>query len=134
MTRINVVPVTELHDKHLLAEYRELPRVFGAARKWHDRGGDVDDLPRTYRLGKGHVLFFYNHLQYCFNRQFYLYGECLARGFNVKHDPAKARDDFMSAPEYLFNDYRPTKRALRLNRERINERLRDMTQRRTARL
>lgn len=33
MTRINVVPVTELTDKHLLAEYRELPRIFGASKK-----------------------------------------------------------------------------------------------------
>ena len=28
MTRINCVPVTELHDRHLVAEYRELPRCF----------------------------------------------------------------------------------------------------------
>ena len=27
MTRINVVPVKELSDQHLIAEYRELPRV-----------------------------------------------------------------------------------------------------------
>jgi hypothetical protein len=27
MTRINVVPVTELCDKHLLAEHRELKRI-----------------------------------------------------------------------------------------------------------
>ena len=29
MTRINCVPVEELTDKHLGAEYRELPRLFG---------------------------------------------------------------------------------------------------------
>lgn len=27
MTRINVIPVSELSDQHLIAEYRELPRV-----------------------------------------------------------------------------------------------------------
>ena len=31
MTRINCVPVEELHQKHLVAEYRELPRVFRLA-------------------------------------------------------------------------------------------------------
>lgn len=126
MTRINVVPVSELHGKHLLAEYRELPRVFGAAKKWHERGGDVADLPTTYRLGKGHVLFFYNHLLFCFNRQFALYGECIERGYNVKYDPAKARGGFLEAPEHLFNDYKPTREALRLNRERIADRLATM--------
>ena len=27
MTRINVIPVEELSDQHLMAEYRELPRA-----------------------------------------------------------------------------------------------------------
>jgi len=29
MTRINCAPKKELSDKHLAAEYRELPRIFG---------------------------------------------------------------------------------------------------------
>ena len=29
MTRINLTLVSELADQHLIAEYRELPRVFG---------------------------------------------------------------------------------------------------------
>lgn len=33
MTRINVVPVEELTTKHLVAEYRENPRVFALAHK-----------------------------------------------------------------------------------------------------
>ena len=32
MTRINVVPPRLLLDEHLLAEYRELPRVFALAK------------------------------------------------------------------------------------------------------
>lgn len=128
MTRINVVPPEELHDKHLLAEYRELPRVFALARAWHDRGGDVEDLPCTYMMGKGHVKFFYDKGLWLFNRQFALYGECLRRGFDVKHDPAAARDDFLSVPADLFNDWTPTPRALRINRKRIAERLATMRQ------
>lgn len=38
MTRINVVPVSELVDKHLVAEYRELPRIYKAAQKFYDNG------------------------------------------------------------------------------------------------
>ena len=124
MTRINVVPVRELHDKHLLAEYRELPRVFGAARKWLDRGGKPEDLPQTYRLGKGHVLFFYGRLLYCFERQCALYEECKRRGFNVKHEPGV--DLVEGLPHYVMYDYRPTPEALRINRQRIDERLQSM--------
>lgn len=130
MTRINVVPVTELTDKHLLAEYRELPRIFGASKKWHERGGRVRDLPTTYRLGKGHVLFFYDKLQWCFARQRALVAECKRRGFDVKHEPSRDLIDW--APHYLLGGYMPTRAALRINRERINTRLREASQRRTA--
>lgn len=130
MTRINVVPVTELTDKHLLAEYRELPRIFGASKKWFERGGRVRDLPQHYRLGRGHVRFFYNKLLYCYSRQRRLYDECKRRGFNVNYEPSK--DLFEWAPGYLQSNYLPTRAALRINRERIAQRLEEAEQRRLA--
>lgn len=48
MTRINVVPVFELSDQHLMAEYRELPRVI-------KQKINTTDAPRLYKLGLGHV-------------------------------------------------------------------------------
>jgi deoxyribonuclease (pyrimidine dimer) len=131
MTRINVIPVTELTDKHLLAEYRELPRIFGAARKWHERGGRVRDLPKHYRLGGGHLLFFYNKLQWCFARQRQLVAECKRRGFHVTYEPTSDLIDW--APHYLLSEYMPTCAALCINRERINDRLSAASQRRLAR-
>lgn len=124
MTRINVVPVTELTDKHLLAEYRELPRVFRAARKWSKGGGLVSTLPDSYRVGKGHVKFFYQHLQFCYLRQKDLYAECKRRGFDVKLKPNRGYL-IADAPSHLCRDYKPTKEALRLNRQRINQRLKE---------
>lgn len=136
MTRINVVPVTELTDKHLLAEYRELPRVFGAAKKWHERhlpfGGDTRDLPQEYVLGKGHVKFFYDKLLFLSWRFIRLVNECERRGFNVKFTQNPRVDWEPVIPPYLWNDYTPTPEALRINRERINTRLREASQRRTA--
>lgn len=135
MTRINVIPVTELCDQHLLAEYRELPRVFKLARDWLLREGDPNakpsSIPDHYVLGKGHVSFFYDKLLWCFNRMFALYGECKARGFDVKYDPAEGRASFFISPEPLFNDYTPTPEALALNRARIAERLSTMEPRYT---
>lgn len=123
MTRINVVPVSELHDKHLLAEYRELPRVFGAAKKWHERGGIIRDIPKSYRLGRGHVLFFYNKLLFCYSRQRQLVDECKRRGFNINHEPSP---ELIDAHRLLLGNYIPTQAALRINRERIADRLTTM--------
>lgn len=48
MTRINVVPVEELSDAWLIAEYRELPRVLNG-------NFSIKDAPNRYKLGTGHV-------------------------------------------------------------------------------
>jgi deoxyribonuclease (pyrimidine dimer) len=124
MTRINVIPVTELLDKRLLAEYRELPRIFALSRKWYERGGDPADLPKTYRLGAGHVRFFYDKLIYCYLRQHMLVNECQKRMFSPKYWPNRRLIAW--APEFLKKDYLPTQEAMALNRERIAERLREM--------
>jgi deoxyribonuclease (pyrimidine dimer) len=111
MTRINCIPVEELHDKHLLAEYRELPRIFKLARTGND-------IPDTYRLGTGHVKFFYNKLKYLEDRQRQLISECLRRGFNITHTEVS----FDCDPD-LYNNWVPTEEAVVINRERIAERL-----------
>lgn len=53
MTRINLTLVSELADQHLMAEYRELPRVFGAVRKHVQNGKKVSDfkIPSSFLLG-----------------------------------------------------------------------------------
>lgn len=79
MTRINVVPVTELTNKHLIAEYRELPRIYKAALKFYLRG-DKSIIPSTYRLGEGHVKFFYNKLGFINKRHKELINEMTSRG------------------------------------------------------
>lgn len=83
MTRINVVPTHCLSDKHLLAEYRELPRVFTAVKKLTEEGRwKTYDIPYKYKLGTGHVKFFYNKLEWLLARYFLLMRELRRR--NVK--------------------------------------------------
>ena len=83
MTRINVVPVEELHYSHLVAEYRELPRVFTLARNaQRDILGGRKKLPTEWTLGTGHVMFYFDKLKYCSNRYEQLVKEMQNRNYN----------------------------------------------------
>lgn len=112
MTRINVVPPSELCDKHLLAEYRELPRVFALARY-------CPDAPKEYVLGAGHVKFFYDKLAFLHRRFMHIVSECQSRGFNIKHKWPPMMPDKVG----LYKGYTPTPEALSINRARIAERI-----------
>lgn len=126
MTRINCIPVTELNSKMLLAEYRELPRVSGLVWKWHDRtyteklnAAVVPNPPKSYRLGKGHVIFFYDK------------GEFLRKRFEEELVPEMQRRGFVTNfttyrqhPRSMNADWTPTEEEMNINRQRIQERLR----------
>jgi len=117
MTRINCVPPEELSRQHLLAEYRELPRVFALADKaYHKREKFV--APSAYTLGAGHVKFFYQRLAYCSRRFFQLKAEMLRRGYkpNYQHPP------LVEVGTDWFQDWEPDEAALATNRQRILER------------
>lgn len=86
MTRINVIAPRRLTDQHLLAEYRELPRVFALAAK----ATSVVPVPPDYTLGTGHVRFFYARTGYLAQRQQTLIQELLDRGYNLTHRTAPA--------------------------------------------
>lgn len=81
MTRINLVPPEELCDQMLRAEIRELPRVFPLAEKFWANGGEINDLPKNYCLGKGHVRFFYARYHFLYERFYDLLMEAHSRGF-----------------------------------------------------
>ena len=119
MTRINCVPVEELSGPHLVAEYRELPRVFALAQKAAKRGSFTQ--PDAYTLGKGHVLFFYTRLKYLAHRHSALIQEMKRRGYKPTFTGIQ-RSDFPDIPDAFWQDWQPTTDALLLNRQRIQER------------
>lgn len=121
MTRINCVPVTELSRQHLVAEYRELPRVFNLARKAATRGHQSKDAPPNYTLGKGHVLFFYTRLKYLAKRQQQLIEEMQKRGYQPNFTDCLF-ELHADIPLYMWNDWEPDETALAINRQRILER------------
>lgn len=117
MTRINVgVNPRELTDKHLLAEHREMKRIPNAIRTGK---AIIKDIPSTFRLGSGHVKFFYTRLKYLLDRYRNVYNECVNRGFSVTNY-SNAWEDI---PDDLMGDYTPTESDRKIVLQRINERL-----------
>lgn len=131
MTRINVVPVTELCDQHLLAEHRELTRIPNAIASGRAKV-NLDAIPKHYTLGKGHVTFFYDKLGWLQTRYIELLKECFLRGFKVTN---RWPDDIprSMARNGYYKNWQPDAEALRINRERIAERLEAMKPRWTPR-
>lgn len=128
MTRINCIPPEELTSLHLLAEYRELPRVFTLAAAANERweGQEMLDCPDEYCLGSGHVKFFYNKLRYCWLRWLSLRDELIRRGYDcdpeLKNDIAKTTAA-LSVTFHLWKDWEPSEYDKHINRIRIRERL-----------
>ena len=118
MTRINVVPVEELTDQHLMAEYRELPMVPAAAR----RSSPANYKPTSvYTLNKGHVMFFYNKKRFLIDRWLDLIMELRNRGFNI--DPAARTVHWDALDKFPQTDWIPDSHALSINLARIEERI-----------
>lgn len=130
MTRINVIPPELLSNAHLMAEYRELPRIFTSVRKSLDKYGlqyTIKDINDSYCLGKGHVKFFYNKLPWIFNRYLLLINELLSRGYKL--DPElfnKIINDneyfLLSCSDLLKVEFLPDHNAMYLNMARIAKR------------
>ena len=124
MTRINCVPVEQLTRQHLVAEYRELPRIFGMARGLVERGITCPkraDIPPTYRMGPGHMKFFIDKLGWLVQRQKLLILEMRRRGYAPQHtDPESLLEGI---PVAFHGPWSPTNADLEVSWARIRERL-----------
>jgi len=122
MTRINAsIRPAELSNSMLFAEYREICRIPNAIKSGR---AVVKDIPKTFKLQSQHVKFFYDKILYLSKRSDELYKECLRRGINAQ-DYSECYKDI---PQHLFNDWRETKEARELLKERINLRLTESKQ------
>jgi len=113
MTRINgTVPAKKLCDSHLIAEYREILRVFKLAKR-------TDKAPTEFTLGTGHVVFFYDKLEYAHKRFECLRQEILDRGFTPKME---FDDKVLASKMQLYNDWPGTEEADILIKQRLMDR------------
>ena len=113
MTRINVgVDPAELSTRHLIAELREIKRIPNLVKC---QKISLASQPKQFKLGTGHVKFFYDKLKYLKIRYDKLYLEACRRKFNVTYF-GSAWDGI---PECLNNDYVETPEDRQLILERM---------------
>ena len=122
MTRINIIPVSELTDQHLIAEYREITMVPAALmRTLNSKSGlNKQKIGNKFTLNKGHVYFFYDKGLYLYNRYDNIVEEMILRGFNPDMKRIFPKDIF---PFELFNDWIPTNEEQEIVRDRIKEKI-----------
>jgi deoxyribonuclease (pyrimidine dimer) len=122
MTRINLIDPSELCDKHLLSEHRELIRIPNAVHtaKMQTK---YSDTPQEYTLGSGHVKFFVDKMKWLCERHSALYDEIRFREFNVTE--ILWSEDLITflKSHNLWNDYFPTDAEIQVNISRIIDRL-----------
>jgi deoxyribonuclease (pyrimidine dimer) len=117
MTRINLIPPSELFDQHLVAEYRETFMVVAALRRSLNRKSPFDpvkEIPKRFTLNSGHVKFFYDKLIYLENRYKSLIQEMLDRG--MKPDPNRTFPPLCEFPEWCKQDWQPSVEELEIIR------------------
>lgn len=126
MTRINVVPVQDLTRQELLGEYKEITRPFNKVIARVNKGqspSDVKGIPADYKMGQGHETFFFDKVQYLYDRYVSICGEMLERGYNVNLELFNDLCDKFQAsiPREWWGDYVPTPEAIAINIERMIE-------------
>ena len=122
MTRINIVPPSELTDQHLIAEYREITMVPAALKRTLNSkiGLRKDKISKKYTLNTGHVYFFYEKGLYLNKRYNEIIAEMKLRGFNPDPNRKFPKHIF---PRHLYNDWMPSFNEQKIIRHRIKEKI-----------
>lgn len=121
MTRINIIPPSELMDQHLIAEIREINQLAAHFEKSLKSKNGIFGIPSEYTLGTGHVKFHYNKGKFLKNRFDSLVYEAKKRGFNIK--TVFNNTWLKNKASLYYNDYIPTEKAYEIIRERIKQKI-----------
>ena len=123
MTRINCVDPSILSDKHLVAEYNELPRVFSLVLQTEESARWLRATHRTYKMGSGHLKFFYTKCLYLKKRYVELYREMLRRGMKPRGIVVKlVLTSAKQIDKEYCGDWEPTEADWAENLKRLKER------------
>jgi len=121
LTRINIIPVEDLTDQHLMAEYREIFMIGSALqRSLKSEQWDPKRIPKKFTLNTGHVMFFYDKGKYLYKRYDQIKEELTKRNFNLDKSRLFKTTQF---PTDYYNDWEPTKEDQAIVWKRIEERI-----------
>lgn len=115
------MPVETLSRNHLIAEYRELPAVFGHVRRAQAKGGEIKNQPAQFTLGTGHLKFFYDKLGWILKRYELLVAEMRDRGYDPKYPDLGSK--MIGLDDKWFGQWEPSEAEIAISRQRIEERL-----------
>lgn len=135
MTRVNLIPVEQLADQHLFAEWREIkmigPALQRSIRHQYLRVGSIKEaetlvlqsIPELFCLGTGHVKFFYNKGKFL-HRRFELLSAELDRRW-VQYDRTATLESHtdLLGREPWNGDWWPSTAEIAVSRQRIMERI-----------
>ena len=119
MARVNIgVDPKYLSDQHLIAESVEITMITGGLRK---NGYEIKSpVPKTFRMGTGHINFFKNKLKYLKSRLEAVNAEMRKRNFKPG-----TKLDLNEFPSKYHNDWAPDMSASMILRRRIYDRLKN---------
>lgn len=115
MVRVNIINVKKLADQHLMAEYLEIIMLVEYVRK-HPV---VKEKVESYRLGKGHILFFKDKIKYLEERHEKIAKEMRRRGFK----PVK-KLNLKGIPKDLMKNWRSNSKDEKIIKKRLLARIR----------
>jgi deoxyribonuclease (pyrimidine dimer) len=120
---INVIPVTELCNQHLLSECKAIPKI-PLGLLCGKLSYNYDDRPSEYVVGAGHIRFFTDKLCWLRGRYMVVSLEAGRRGLDVQDIwPWPGLQQNAVLWEKAWNDWRPDAQALRINRARLRDRM-----------
>lgn len=118
MVRVNLVEPSTLTDQHLIAEHNEILMLCGSFKKSLNSKKGISGIPEQFKLGKGHIKFFYNKGEYLHIRFCSVQEEMRRRGFNPqKSFPIEIW------PDQYYNDWEPTESDIMKVVNRIQEKI-----------
>jgi deoxyribonuclease (pyrimidine dimer) len=125
MTRINLIPPSELANQHAFAEWREIkmiPKALARSLRTQSTDKVLKKIPRNFTLNTGHVCFFYDKGAYLRHRYEELTTELEKRGYKINKEAEFDPDDTMNVAPWN-GDYEPTDEAYTIIRQRIAEKI-----------
>ncbi len=112
MVRINLINPKFLADQHLIAEYNEILMLFGYVKK-HPHT-HFNSIPKSYRLGQGHIIFFKDKLKYLEKRFELIKKEMKKRGFK-----GEVKINLNRFDKKLIKDWKPRKEDKKIIKKRL---------------